>query len=68
MKVYKFRMPNETYIGEDGFLKCVCEVCNKEMNFSSCYCAAKEENLAAHGHKKCVMAYKNNDLGGNLCD
>lgn len=54
--VCKSKMPNEMYPGDDGFLKCKCDVCKEEMNFSDCYCYAKPGKTMIHGHKDCVMS------------
>lgn len=45
LSVYKGKNPNELYLGDDGFLKCKCDVCNEEMNFSDTYCYAKKESI-----------------------
>ena len=55
--VCKSTMPDEMYLGDDGFLKCKCDVCKEEMNFSDCYCYAKPGKTMIHGHKNCVMSF-----------
>lgn len=55
--VYKGKNQDELYIGEDGMLKCKCDVCDEEMNFSDTYCYSKKGKPMIHGHKRCVMGY-----------
>ena len=55
--ICKSTMPDEMYVGDDGFLKCKCDVCKEEMNFSDCYCYAKPGKTMIHGHKNCVMSF-----------
>lgn len=61
LSVYKGKNPNELYLGDDGFLKCKCDVCNEEMNFSDTYCYAKKGKRMI-GHKRCLMSYGRSEL------
>lgn len=57
LSAYKGKNQNELYLGDDGLLKCKCDVCNEEMNFSDTYCYAKKGKPMIHGHKRCVISY-----------
>lgn len=37
LSVYKGKNPNELYLGDDGFLKCKCDVCNNDFNCRKVY-------------------------------
>lgn len=54
----KAKMPDEIYIGDDGFLKCKCDVCKEEIRFSDCYCYGETGKQLIYGHKGCVMQFR----------
>lgn len=57
LSVHKGKNPDELYSGDDGFLKCKCDVCKEEMNFCDTYCYVKKDGSTILGHRRCIVAY-----------